>query len=592
MLVMAHSPLAAFDISAQRHPCLGRGNSPGSRPVAFRHRASARNCNMLQDHAAQVLLRAKPGPDSKKEPDSLQSSWDIIEDSAQQLKRKGDLKGAEEMQRRVLDARIYILGPDHPDVLISKTNLALTLQACGNLKGAEDLMRDVMEENSRILGPRHPETLANKDYLAQLLGLQVLAAESGENTHAKDFDNNTMSAFEDRTLLGNLEVSRLGVGTIAWGLRGFGGLVSMLERNLLLSSNAANQAEPVALASVLKGLNFFDTAERYGNSFSTALGLGYGETEELIARTLKGDGIKAVVATKFTPTPSRTTPESVVEACEASRKRLQVDVIDLYQIQIPDIVQPWARVPGAPAEWYAPKDEIYWEGLVRCYKKGIIANVGVSNYGPTLLRRAYEYFKSRGVPLASNQINYSLLYRKKAQATVDTCRELGITVLAYFPLAMGVLTGKWQSSSVELGEPWKAYDTMLASETGVGPVGEPLNPELTGKSTLEQSEIAKLAATASPLLYELEEISKARGKTVAQVALNWIICKGAIPIPGARTAAQVIENAGALGWRLTSSEMDRLESAAEMVEAEFTGAGFKRSNSKFVGYGFEEWSLD
>jgi len=157
---------------------------------------------------------------------------------------------------------------------------------------------------------------------------------------------------------------------------------------------------------------------------------------------------------------------------------------------------------------------------------------------------------------------------------------------------MGVLTGKWQSTPLALDEPWKTYDTLLASETGVGPVGEPLNPELTGKTTLEQSEIAGLAATASPLLRELEQISRARGKTVAQVALNWIICKGAIPIPGARTAAQVIENAGALGWRLDSSEMDRLENAADVVEAEFTGAGFKRSNSKFVGYGFEEWSLD
>merc|ERR1719446_316527 len=107
--------------------------------------------------------------------------------------------------------------------------------------------------------------------------------------------------------------------------------------------------------------------------------MGYGETEELLGRTLRSLDMKAVVATKFTPTPGRNTAQSVVEACEASRKRLGVDVIDLYQIQMPDIVQPWARIPGAPKEWSKPKDEIYWEGLVECYKRGIIKNVGVSN---------------------------------------------------------------------------------------------------------------------------------------------------------------------------------------------------------------------
>jgi len=390
--------------------------------------------------------------------------------------------------------------------------------------------------------------------------------------------------FEDRTRLGTLNVPRLGVGTISWGLRGFGGLVDKVERTFLKTSGAVNMAEPVVLASTLKGIDFFDTAERYGNSISTALGMGYGETEELVGRTLRDLGIKAVVATKFTPTPGRATPESVVEACEASRRRLGVDVIDLYQIQMPDIVQPWARIPGAPKEWSMPKDEIYWQGMVECYKRGIIANVGVSNYGPTLLKRAHAYFQSRGVPLVSNQINYSLLYRKSgAQATVDAGNELGVTTLAYFPLAMGSLTGKWKS---------KGSPTELQSQLGIGPVGEPLNPDLTGKSTIEQLEIASQAQQAAPLLLVLEDIARGRGKTVSQVALNWIICKGAIPIPGARTAAQVKDNAGALGWRLSAAEMERLEEAADAVEGEFSGAGFKRSNSKFVGYGYEEWQLD
>lgn len=384
----------------------------------------------------------------------------------------------------------------------------------------------------------------------------------------------------DRVKIGTLDVPRLGVGTISWGIRGFGGIADWIERTVLRSTGAVSSAEAVMLASLYKGVDFFDTAERYGNSFSTALGGGYGETEQLLSRILRQVNAQAIVATKFTPNPWRTTVESVVEACEASRERLGVDVIDLYQIQMPDIVQPFARIPFAPEEWSKPKDEIYWEGLAECYKRGIVANVGVSNYGPTLLRRAHAFLKSRGVPLVSNQISYSLLYRNsRAQATVDACKELGIPVLAYFPLAMGILTGKWKSDD-------------LYRQVGVGPVGEPMNPDLTGKSTMEQVEIAKVAMQSAPLLKELETIAQARGKTVSQVALNWVICKGAVPIPGARTASQAANNAGALGWRLSDSEVRSLESAADASECEFEGAGFKRCGSKFVGYGFEEWNLD
>lgn len=382
---------------------------------------------------------------------------------------------------------------------------------------------------------------------------------------------------DDRVRVGTLDLPRLGIGTISWGLPGIGSITDWLERTVLHQAGAVNSAEAVVLASLLKGVDFFDTAERYGNSFSTAIGLGYGETEQLVARTLQDVSMSAVVATKFTPTPTRTTVESVVEACEGSRQRLNVEKIDLYQIQMPDIVQPFARIPGAPEEWSKPKDEIYWQGLAECYKRGIVANIGVSNYGPTLLRRAYAYFKSQGVPLASNQISYSLLYRNSgAQKTVDVGKELGVATFAYFPLAMGVLTGKWKSDDV----------------FRVGPVGEPTNPEHSGKSTLEQTEIAEYAKQSFQLLKELERIAKARGKSVAQVSLNWIICKGAIPIPGARTPGQVADNAGALGWRLTSAEIASLEAAADQGGCEFSGAGFKRCNSKFVGYGYEEWALE
>ena len=126
---------------------------------------------------------------------------------------------------------------------------------------------------------------------------------------------------------------------------------------------------------------FFDTAERYGGHMKTALGIGWGETEKLLARDIKRaaystesepEKLAPVIATKFTPSPWRTSVESVVEACEQSRKRLGVDQIDLYQLHMPDIVQP-LRFMGIDTS----KDSIYWEGLAECYRRGLVKNVGV-----------------------------------------------------------------------------------------------------------------------------------------------------------------------------------------------------------------------
>ena len=176
-----------------------------------------------------------------------------------------------------------------------------------------------------------------------------------------------------------------------------------------------------------------DTAERYGSNLKTALGLGWGETEQLTRQLLCDNSPSPstnVVATKFTPSPWRTSVQSVVDACEQSRARLNgahSDLpIDLYQLHMPDIVQPFKLIGQKPE----PKDKIYWDGLAECYHRGLIQNVGVCNYGPTLLMQCQEHLDKRGVPLASNQIAYSILGRNQgAQATVDKCQELGIQTL-------------------------------------------------------------------------------------------------------------------------------------------------------------------
>eukprot|EP00967_Tisochrysis_lutea_P138972 scaffold251699_cov31-Tisochrysis_lutea.AAC.2 len=203
----------------------------------------------------------------------------------------------------------------------------------------------------------------------------------------------------------------MGMGTLNWPL------------DKRTDENAA-----AALKACLdRGVDFFDTAEAYG----------FGRSEELLADCAAKSGKPVIMATKFAPVPWRQKPSDVVDAAKASASRLGVDSIDLYQIHFPDVIQPLSAF-GLERR----KDEEYWDGIAQCYEMGLIKNVGVSNYGPKLLARVINRLNERGVPLASNQINYSLLYRKQgAQATVDFCAERNITVLGYFPLANGLLAG-------------------------------------------------------------------------------------------------------------------------------------------------------
>lgn len=375
---------------------------------------------------------------------------------------------------------------------------------------------------------------------------------------------------EDTVKIGSLTVPSLALGTISWTpekeSRGFRPGDRLDGK---IGTSAAQDA--VAATALGAGATFFDTAERYS--------VGVGET--LLADALdrasasrKARPLSArpepTVATKFTPAPWRRGPEAVVEACEASRKRLGVDVIPLYQLHMPDVVQ-----PGRAFGYVDDKDEAYWEGLARCKELGLVREIGVSNYGPTLLRRCAAFMATRGLKLASNQIHYSLLARNEGnQATVDAGAELGITTLAYYPLAMGLLTasGPLRSGALShyarggtglLGAPWVGANRVVVPDGGV-----------------------------APLVAELERVGAARGKTVTQIALNWIMGSGVVPCVGATSPKYVLDAAGALGWRLTADERRRLEAASDALGFEFRGTFFKRTDSKFVGYGVESWKLD
>lgn len=252
---------------------------------------------------------------------------------------------------------------------------------------------------------------------------------------------------------------------------------------------------------------------------------------------------------------------------------------------MPDIVQPLRKL-GIPVK---SKDEIYWEGLAECYNRGLVKNVGVCNYGPTLIKRCQDVLGKKNVPLASNQIAYSLIGRHGgAQTTVDICNELDVKVLAYYPFAMGLLTGKYGISS--LIDSTKKQDNIMLQSL--------LNSK---KSKLEIRDLKRYVqgdgkivpiGGIGPLMNVMEIIAKSRDKTIAQIALNYIICKGAIPIPGARTDIQLKDNIGSMNWRLSTTEINILELEADKLGFGFDGAGFKRTSEKFVGYGVEKWVLD
>lgn len=259
-------------------------------------------------------------------------------------------------------------------------------------------------------------------------------------------------------------------------------------------------------ASLNSGVTVFDTAEAYGSGLSERL------TGRLIQKA-RQEGKTVYVATKFgSHLHSREDVKpAMMKAAQESCGRLGLEKIDLYQIHNP------GHPSGITAQAHA---------LADVYQAGLARSVGVSNFSVAELRELLKVFKQRGVPLASNQIEFSLLRQVPLidgmKALLD---EAGAKLLAYSPLAMGRLTGKYSAQKPPLGR--------------------------RGFSNLPWQQI-------QPVVDELVALGKIHGKTPAQVALNWVICHGAIPIAGAKNEGQASENAGALGWRLSSQEVMRL----------------------------------
>jgi aryl-alcohol dehydrogenase-like predicted oxidoreductase len=307
------------------------------------------------------------------------------------------------------------------------------------------------------------------------------------------------------TLAGSdVSIPRLGVGTWAWGDRatwGMGGYDTDLGLDTIREAWQA---------SIEAGVTFFDTAEVYGK----------GESERIIGGLLAelDDTTRATIAiaTKFMPSPWKVRPTTdLLASLRKSLDRLGLPCVALYQLHGPVSL----RGKGALAD-----------ALAAAHEAGLVQAVGVSNYSIGETRSMDAELRKRGLRLATNQIELSLLRRRpETGGLLACCEELGVLPLAYSPIGQGRLTGKYSAANPPPGR--------------------------RGFSAHPMEQVDQIVAV-------LRRIGDEHDRTPSQVALNWLIAKGSVPIPGAKNRNQAEENAGALGWALSADELAALDAVA------------------------------
>ena len=309
--------------------------------------------------------------------------------------------------------------------------------------------------------------------------------------------------FEKRKL-GNtdIEVSPIGLGVMqfAGGEGVFGKIFPVLaqeEKNTIIQTALDN------------GINWFDTAEMYG----------FGRSEQGLSDGLKAAGKGSedvVVATKWLPLfrSARNIPKTIHD---------HIRFLDGYNIDLYMVHQPWSF----------SSTEAQMDAMADLVEAGYIRSVGISNFNAGQMRRAYTALQKRGVQLAANQMEYSLLNRKiESNNVIATAKELGVTITAYTPLGYGLLTGKYHK-----------------------------NPELFDQSS-RSFMLKRKFEQSRPIVEALEEIAKKYDATPGQVALNWVIHfqgETVVTIPGATKVEHVKQSAGTMKFKLSKNELMRLD---------------------------------
>jgi aryl-alcohol dehydrogenase-like predicted oxidoreductase len=276
---------------------------------------------------------------------------------------------------------------------------------------------------------------------------------------------------------------------------------------------ASDDVAAVAIihAAIERGVTLFDSSDMYG----------WGHNETLLGRAIAGRRDKIVLASKFGQVQREGglngvdgSPAHVAKACDASLKRLGVEVIDLYYQHRVDPAVPIEETVGA---------------MARLVEQGKVRALGLSEARPETVRRAHKVHK-----IAAVQLEYSLLYRAEAEETLRATRELGIAFVAYSPLGRGLLTGAY-SSAPSAGDGRQRHPRFAAGNL---------------ERNLE-------------LVHRVEALARAKKCSAAQLVLAWVLAQGkdVIPIPGTKRMERLIENLGALEVRLSASEVAQLSEA-------------------------------
>ena len=302
----------------------------------------------------------------------------------------------------------------------------------------------------------------------------------------------------------DLLVSPIGLGVME--LAGGGGL---LGRFFPVISQEDKDA--IIKAALDGGINFFDTAEMYGA----------GVSEESLAHGLKAAGVAdkdVIIATKWQPIFR--TASNIGKSINDRLRFLGGYSISNFMIH-------------QPMSFSSPEAEM--NAMADLVEAGKIKSVGVSNFSPARMRRAHTALAKRGLPLALNQVRYSLIHREiETDGTLDTARELGMTIVAYTPLGSGILSGKYHKNPA-----------LLEQKTGL-------------RKNMFKRDIER----TRPLIAAMDDIAVRHDVTIAQVALNWVIHFNGeivVTIPGATKVQQAQEAAGAMDFMLSPDELAKLD---------------------------------